>query len=576
MIKKTFSLTDKGYKQILKGIVLMTLHNLSLMLPVILLLFLTSDMVGHYLGYERQGLNLFVYWGLALLLLLMIYGIYNWTYKQTYISAYEESANTRMTLAEKIRKLPLSYFANKDLSDLTSTLMDDTTTVEHTLATDVAELFGGIIASGLTLLTLFFYDWRMSLSLLICLPIALGIMLLSKKVSQVSNWKNRKAKLTVSDGLQEYLENMKLIQTSPQKKGYQDQLEKKIKKVVHTAMIYELVMGVFLSSAYNILRVGLGLVIVMGSYLMTHGQLDLIGFLLFLFVAARIYDPLTTVLFKSGEFFYALVSASRIREIEDYPAQTGRSDIDLHHFDIHFDQVSFAYQEDEVIRKVSFCAKQGEITALVGPSGCGKSTLSKLAARFWDVKKGQIKIDGQDINTIDPEKLLSYFSIVFQDVVLFNDTIYNNLKIGKKDATREEVIAAARMAQCESFILNLPEGYDTVIGENGKTLSGGERQRISIARAFLKDAPIVLLDEATASLDPENETLIQEAIGKLIQNKTVLIIAHRLRSIEACDNIVVLQEGQVVEEGKHKDLMASDGLYKHLFDLQRESASWGV
>lgn len=576
MLKNTFSLTDKGYSNVRKGILLTALHNISVMLPAVLLMLLASDMVQKYFGKSTKSIPLFPYWGMALLLLLFIYWVYRWTYKETYVAAYEESAIARISLAEKIRKLPLSYFGNRDLSDLTSTLMDDTTTVEHTLATGLCELFGGIISSTVILLTLFCYDWRMSLSLFICLPISLSVLVISHKVSSSSNRKNRNAKLGVSECIQEYLENMKLVQTSPQKESYRMRVEQKIKKVVHTSMVYELIMGIFISSAYNILRVGLGLVVVTGSYLVTHGELEFIGFLLFLFVAARIYDPLTTVFFKIGEFFYSLVSASRIREIRDYPAQTGKQDIVLNSFDITFDHVSFAYNTDTVLHDVSFVAEQGQITALVGPSGCGKSTLSKLASRFWDVSDGRILIDGKNINEIDPETLLSYFSIVFQDVVLFNDTIYNNIKIGKLDATKEEIIAAARMARCEDFILKLPHGYDTVIGENGKTLSGGERQRISIARAFLKNAPIVLLDEATASLDPENETFIQEAIGKLTRNKTVLIIAHRLRSIEDCDKIVVLNAGKIQEMGRHQELMESNGLYHHLFELQRESSVWGV
>ncbi len=576
MLKKIFSLSKMGIKNVYMGIILTALHNLSVMLPTILLLFVASDMIRSYLEGKNMSHSLFIYWGAALMLLILIYWVYNFTYEKIYIGAYEESANTRIKLAEKIRMLPLSYFGNKDLSDLTSTLMDDTSTVEHTLSTDLTEVFGGIISSAVILLTLFFFDWRMSLSLLICLPISIFVIAISHRASSSSNWKNRNAKLNVSEGIQEYLENIKILHASPNKQTYRFGVEKKIKRVVRTSIIYEVVMGVFISIAYNILRIGIGLVVVTGSYLITHGELDLITYLLFLFVAARIYDPLTTVFFKMGEFFYSFVSASRIREIQDYPAQEGSSDVKLNSYDITFEHVSFAYNTDTVINDVSFKVKQGEITALVGPSGCGKSTLSKLASRFWDVSKGQILIDGKNINDIDPETLLGYYSIVFQDVVLFNDTIYNNIKIGKKDASKEEIIAAAKMARCEEFISKLPEGFDTVIGENGKTLSGGERQRISIARAFLKDAPIVLLDEATASLDPENETLIQEAIGKLIKNKTVLIIAHRLRSVEDCDKIIVLKEGKIMEMGRHKELMSLNGLYHHLFELQRESSKWGI
>lgn len=576
MLKNTFSLSDKGSKKIYIGIILTAFHNLSVILPTILLLLLASDMIESYLEQRAMNNSLFFYWGMSLILLIGIYWIYCITYRQTYIAAYEESADTRIRLAEKIRNLPLSYFGQKDLSDLTSTLMDDTSTVEHTLSTGLTELFGGIISSTIILITLFFFDWRMSLSLFICLPISLLVLAVSKLLSSSSNWKNRNAKLEVSEAIQEYLENAKVLYASVQKKSYRLLVEKKIKKVVRTSMIYELVTGIFISIAYNSLKVGLGLVVVTGSYLITRGQLNVINYLMFLFIAARIYDPLTAVFFKMAEFFYSLVSASRIRDVREHAIQKGSKDIDIESYDIIFEDISFAYNTEKVIDGVSFVARQGEITALVGPSGCGKSTLSKLASRFWDVSKGRILIGGKDIKGVDPERLLTYFSIVFQDVVLFNDTIYNNIKIGKKDATKDEIINAARMARCEGFINKLPGGFDTIIGENGKTLSGGERQRISIARAFLKDAPIILLDEATASLDPENETLIQEAIGRLIQNKTVLIIAHRLRSVEDCDKIVVLNKGKVKEMGKHNELMELNGLYRHLFDLQRESSKWGV
>lgn len=576
MLKKTFRLSKKGAKNVYSGIILTALHNLSIMLPTILLLLLASEMIKDFLGQKEMSNSWGYYLGGSLVLIILIYIVYSFTYKKIYISAYEESANTRINLAEKIRTLPLSYFGEKNLSELTSTLMDDTATVEHTLTTAVSELFGGVISSFIILILLIFVDWRMSLSLFICLPISLIILLISNKVSSSSNLKNRNAKLEVSEKVQEYLENAKVLRASPQRKSYQAVVEKKMKKVVRTSIIYEVVMGIFISSAYNILRIGLGLVVVTGSYLITHGEIDIITYLLFLFIAARIYDPLTTVFFKMGEFFYSLVSASRISDIAETPVQKGSKDKIINSYDITFDHVTFAYNEEIVIDDISFVAKQGEITALVGPSGCGKSTISKLASRFWDVNRGKILIDNIDINDMDPETLLNNFSIVFQDVVLFNDTIYNNIKIGKKNATKEEIIAAAKMARCEEFISNLADGYDTVIGENGKTLSGGERQRISIARAFLKDAPIILLDEATASLDPENETLIQEAIGQLIKDKTVLIIAHRLRSIEDCDNIVVLKEGKIVEMGDHQKLMSLDGFYKYLFELQRESANWKV
>ncbi len=576
MLKRVYPLSDKGEKNIIKGILLTTLHQLSVMLPVPLLTLLAGDMLSRFLGEKQGAIPLFPYWAACLVLLLLVYGIYLKTYTQTYITSGQEGANIRLTLAEKFRRLPLSYFGEKDLSDLTSALMDDATTIEKTLVSDVNNLFAGILSSVVLLITLFLYDWRMALSLFVWLPVTLLLACLSRLATERTNKKNRGLKLAISEGFQEFLENIKVIQTSPKKETYLKSLGKKIKRIVPWLVLYEFLVGIFLSTSYNILRLGLGLVIITGAGLIVGGELSMISFLLFIFVAVRVYDPLTTSLFKIGEFIFSLVSAQRIRTILQYPEQTGDSHVQLDRFDIEYDHVNFAYNQEEVIKDVSFVAKQGEITALVGPSGSGKSTLSKLACRFWDVKRGAIRIGGRNINEIAPEALLQYFSIVFQDVVLFNDTIRNNIKIGNKNATQEEVYAAARMARCDDFIERMPNGYDTVIGENGQTLSGGERQRISIARAFLKQAPIILLDEATASLDPENETLIQQAIGQLIQNKTVLIIAHRLRSVENCDQIVVLDKGKIQETGTHMQLMEKQGLYHHLFELQRKSSRWSL
>ena len=376
--------------------------------------------------------------------------------------------------------------------------------------------------------------------------------------------------------MQEYLENIKVLRTSPKMENYQKMLAAKIKKIIPGLVLHELLAGLSISISYNVMRIGLGFVIISGSMLLASDKISLITFLIFLFVAVRIYEPLTKACEMLGEMIYSLVSAKRIRDLLDGPEQQGQEDIQIGQYDITFDHVSFGYNQEDVIHNVSFTAKQGEITALVGPSGCGKSTLCKLAARFHDVMHGEVQIGGINVNEIAPETLFKNYSIVFQDVVLFNDTIYNNIKIGKENATREEVIAAAKLAQCDEFIDRLPMGYDTIIGENGKTLSGGERQRLSIARAFLKDAPVILLDESTASIDPENETKIQEAIGKLIEDKTVLIIAHKLRSIVECDKIVVLKEGHLVEEGNHYELMKQSGLYHRLYSLQNESMDWAV
>lgn len=401
-------------------------------------------------------------------------------------------------------------------------------------------------------------------------------MSLCKLISEGTNKKNKQKKLAISDGLQEYLENIKVLRTSPKMENYQKMLAAKIKKIIPGLVLHELLAGLSISISYNVMRIGLGFVIISGSMLLASEKISLITFLIFLFVAVRIYEPLTKACEMLGEMIYSLVSAKRIRDLLDGPEQQGQEDIQIGQYDITFDHVSFGYNQEDVIHNVSFTAKQGEITALVGPSGCGKSTLCKLAARFHDVIHGEVQIGGINVNEIAPETLFKNYSIVFQDVVLFNDTIYNNIKIGKENATREEVIAAAKLAQCDEFIDRLPMGYDTIIGENGKTLSGGERQRLSIARAFLKDAPVILLDESTASIDPENETKIQEAIGKLIKDKTVLIIAHKLRSIVECDKIVVLKEGYLVEEGTHNELLRRSGLYYRLYSLQNESMDWTV
>lgn len=574
MLKRIYSLSDNGQKNIMKGIVLTTLHQLSIMLPVPLLAVIVGEMISRLTGEKAGDIPLFMYWGVSLLLLLIIYFVYLKTYTQTYMTSGKEAANIRLTLAEKFRRLPLAYLGEKNLSDLSSALMDDASTIEKTLTSDVNNLFAGVFSSLIILFILFLYNWRLTLSLFIWLPISLLVVCLSRFATNATNKRNRGLKLDISEGIQEFLENIKVTQTSPQKEEYLKKLEKKIKRIVPWAVLYELLVGIFLSISYNVLRLGLGFVIIAGIGLLVQGKITVVTYLLFIFIAVRVYDPLTTSLFKIGEFIFSLVSAGRIRKILEYPVQTGDKNIKLSSFDIQFDNVSFAYNKDDVIKDITFQARQGQITALVGPSGCGKSTLCKLACRFWDVKRGSIRIGGVDINRIDPDKLFTYISIVFQDVILFNDTVYNNIKIGNKDASAEEIYEAASMARCESFIEKMPNGFETVIGENGQTLSGGERQRISIARAFLKKAPIVLLDEATASLDPENESLIQQAIGELIKDKTVLIIAHRLRTIENCDNIVVLENSRIVEQGNHDVLMKADGLYKHLVKLQKKSMNW--
>lgn len=576
MLKKILHLSDQGARTIKEASLWLTLFNLATLLPVILLALIADEMITNYFDGGRSSIPLWGYWGIALVILAVMFLTYKVAYHKEYLTSGEEDMRLRMVLADKIRKLPLSYLGKRNLSDLTSIIMDDVTTLAHILSQTATELISGFLTGIVAVVILAFYDWQLDISLAACLPIVAGVMALSKLISERTNKKNKRRKLEVSDSLQEYLENIKVLRTAEKMRDYQRQLAGKIKRVIPGLILYELLAGLTIAISYNVMRIGLGFVIIAGSTMLIAGEISLVKFLLFLFVAVRVYEPLTSACENLGELISALVSTGRIHDLLAYPEQAGQEDVKPQKFDISFDHVSFGYNEEDVLHDVSFTAKQGEITALVGPSGCGKSTLCKLAARFWDVQRGTVSIGGMDINGIAPETLLKNYSIVFQDVVLFNDTIYNNIKIGKEDATREEIIAAAKLARCDEFIQRLPQGYDTVIGENGKTLSGGERQRLSIARAFLKDAPIILLDESTASIDPENETKIQEAIGKLTQNKTVLIIAHKLRSIVECDKIVVLQEGRLVEAGTHDALMEQPGLYHKLYSLQNESLEWTV
>ena len=576
-LKKTFSLTEKGSKQLIVAIFTTTLHNLSVIAPAFLLFIVVSGLISHYNGKSPDMPSLFYVISISVILVGLIYFIFRMTYQKSFGMSYQESANVRIALAEKLRKLPLSFFGKRDLSDLTSTLVNDVAILEHALSSDIPSLFGGIISSSIVILVMISFNVKLSIAMFSCILIVMIVMYLAYKLAYSANVKNRNAKLSLSDILQEYFDNMKLMHASQKIENYKLGIFTKIKYIVKRAIIFEVVMGMFISFAYNALRVGMGLTIIVGSALLANNEIDIYTMLLFLIVAARIYDPLTDVTFRTGEFFFCLLSARRISQIDEYPHQLGDKIANLDNFNIECKNVSFAYNDGKnVIDDVSFVAKQGQVTALVGPSGCGKSTLTKLICRFWDINKGQITVGGEDISQFDTESLFQYFSIVFQDVILFNDTVYNNIKIGKKDATKEEIYAAAKMAQCEEFINNLPDGYETNIGENGKTLSGGERQRISIARAFLKNAPIIFLDEATASLDPENETRVQEALSSLLIGKTVVIIAHRLRTVENCDNIIVLNDGKLIEQGSHSELMNNKNLYYKLFTLQKESLNWTV
>ena len=577
MLSQLFALSKKGAGDLKKGILSSACANLSLMLFMGLLMMIVSELVQPYMGGQRSIPNIWVYTALSVLLLGVILLANVWEYRSTYIASYEESATRRITLAEKLRRLPLSFFGEHDLAELTTSMMNDCTELERTFSGAIPKLFGSVASILVFMAGLFVLDWRMALTLFSVFPASLLLMAGSKHLQDQAGTKRLDAKLKAADGIQEYLEAIQDIKACNQTDKYLSELNQKLDNVAKASIRMEMTSGSLLVSAQMILRMGFALVVLIGASLFTSGAIDLLTYLLFLVAASRIYEPLGGVMMQLGEIFNSQLQIKRMKGIQNHAEQEGKKHCPNQGFDICFDRVSFSYSNrEQVLKDVSFTARQGEVTALVGPSGSGKSTVAKLSARFWDTTGGRITLGGADISKVDPEILLKNYSIVFQDVVLFNDTVLENIRLGRRDATDEEVYRAAKTAMCDDFIREMPQGYQTIIGENGSTLSGGERQRISIARALLKDAPVILLDEATASLDAENETQVQMAITRLIQGKTVLIIAHRMRTVTAADKIVVLDDGQVVQQGTSDALMAQDGLYRRLVSLQRESVNWSL
>lgn len=574
MFRKLFALSEKGAKDVKKGIAASAAANISLMIPVGLLLMLITELLKPVFGEKSSTPDIWLYSGLAAGVLAVIFTAHWIQYRCTYISAYEESANRRITLAEKLRQLPLSFFGQRDLSELTTTMMGDCTELEHTFSHAVPQLFGAIISITLVCISLFAFEWRMALAVFLALPVSLAIIFGSKKLQDKFGTEKIKSRLVSADGVQECLENIKDIKSSSREKEYLAKLDRKLDDVIRASIRSELVTGSFISSASIVLRLGFASTVLIGATLLGRGEINFLTYLVFLLTASRIYDPLMTVFMQIAELFNARLQIKRMQAVENQPIQQGAAICEPKGYDISFDHVTFSYNEGIVLNDVSFTARQGEVTALVGPSGSGKSTAAKLAARFWDPNSGTVSVGGVDVTTVEPETLLRNFAIVFQDVVLFGGTVMENIRLGRRDATDEEVFAAAKAAQCDAFITRFPDGYQTVIGENGATLSGGERQRISIARALLKDAPVILLDEATASLDVENETQIQAALSTLIRNKTVLVIAHRMRTVAGAHKIVVLQDGKVAEQGNHQTLIDKNGLYARLFTLQRQAGAW--
>jgi ATP-binding cassette, subfamily B, bacterial IrtB/YbtQ len=569
-IQKRFALSEKGARDFTKGAFFTTLQNISLMFTAVYLFrFLDEYLNQVFLPSDGpfRGLGYYVLLGLGFMVVMYIVAVLQ--YRSTFTTVYEESAARRISLAEKLRKLPLAYFGEKNLSDLTSTIMDDTTQLEHTFSHAVPQVFASIISIFLVALGLFFYNWQLSLALFWVVPAAAAVILLSKRLQYKQFFSGYQVKREVTEKIQEGLETIQEIKSYTRETQYMEELGDILDGYEGNLVRGELLVGGLVHSAQGILKLGLASVIIVGAGMFSAGTIPLFTYLVFLMVASRVYAPVSEVFNNLAALFYLDVRINRMKEMEALPIQQGDEDFQPNHYDIEFQDVDFSYEEErKVLHRVSFTARQGEITALVGPSGGGKSTSSKLAARFWDVKNGKILLGGQDISKIDPENLLRYYSVVFQDVVLFNTSVMNNIRIGKHDATDEEVMRVAALAQCDEFVNKLPDGYHTVIGENGETLSGGERQRISIARALLKDAPIVLLDEATASLDVENETKIQAAISRLVRDKTVLIIAHRMRTVVNADKIVVLENGEVTEAGSPEELRDRGGLFSRMLKLQ--------
>lgn len=570
-LQKKYALSEQGAKDLVKGCIACVLQNISFMFPVGLLYSLVSDLIKG--GVAGNRIPFYVIGCIVCVGLILITTYFQ--YNATYFATYVESGVRRITLAERLRKIPLSFFGKKDLADLTSTIMADCTFLEQSFSHFIPELAGSIISTLLVSVSLLFFDWRMALAALWVMPVSFAIVGFSAKVQERLNQKAMDTKMACADGIQECIETVRDLKANNAEETYLKGLEKKIRAVEKRSIINEFGLAAFVVSASLVLKLGIATVALVGSMLLVKGTLDVLTFFLFLLVVSRLYDPLQGALQNLAAVISTRTNIARMNEILDHPIQQGENRLTNEGYDITFDHVGFAYNTGEtVLKDVSFTAKQGEVTALVGPSGGGKTTVSRLASRFWDSNKGRITVGGMDISKIDPETLLSLYSIVFQDVTLFDNTIMENIRIGNKDATDEQVLKAAKLANVDEFAEKLPEKWNTNIGENGCELSGGERQRISIARAFLKNAPIILLDEATASLDVENETLIQTALSRLIKDRTVLVIAHRMRTVAGADKIVVLSGGTVAEEGAPDVLMQKKGIYARMVKLQTESQNW--
>jgi len=575
-LKEMFQLSDRGASDLKKGIFACTLTNLSLMLSVVVTVQIFLEILKPLTGGEVSWNKMWMLFGAGVIAVLLHFFCCKNDYRKTYVSCYTAAEDSRIRIAELVRKFPMSVFNDKDLTELTTNMMGDCASIEHSLSHIVPPLMANAISCTLICICVMIFDWRMGLSIFCTLPLSFLVIFRSRKIQERGSKKQTEAKLKASEEEQEYLDGIRIIKSCHLDGEKFSQLNDALKDLKKQSIHMELGTSVFISAAQFVLQAGIGITVFVGVHLLTGGSITILPLLLSLVIVCRMYGPILTILTLLPMLFHTLVSTRRMRELASIPIMEGRTDVPFPDYTITFNHVDFAYNKEPVLKDVNAVIPEGRITALVGPSGSGKSTMSRLIARFWDVERGAVAIGGVDVKTLDPEYLMGIMSFVFQDVTLFGDTVWNNIKIGNPNATDEQVLAAAEAACCDEFVKRLPDGYQTLLGENGSKLSGGERQRISIARALLKDAPIILLDEATASLDPENEVLIQSAISRLIRGKTVLVIAHRLRTIADADQILVLDNGEIVEAGTHEQLMALDGLYHRLYQIQTESQEWAV
>ena len=574
-LKEKLYLSDKGWNDLKKAIIACTLTNLAMLLPFGVTVMIFGELIRPLTGGELDTKKLWILWGVGLVGALLVFIAAKNDYRKTYIASYQESNATRLRIAEHLRKLPMSFFNTKDLSELTTNMMSDCSSMESMLSSTIPPLIANLITVTLTCIMLAFFDIRLALCLFCTVPLAFGVILLSRRKQKQLFETQNEARLEAGGQVQEYLEGMKIIKSCGLDGAHFKKLDNALQRLRKTSVKVEMGVGVFMSGASMILQAGMGITVFVGTMLLINGRIELLTLLMFLLMSTKIYGPFLAVLSQLSSLLNLSVVTSRMRTLLSTPAMGGEGEA-ASGCGISMKHVTFGYDNEDVIKDMSIDIPEGSVTALVGASGSGKSTVSKLLARFWDVNDGRISLGGKDIRTLSPDSVMKKMSFVFQDVTLFNDTVFNNIKIGSPTATDEQVYAAARAAYCDEFVSALPQGYDTVLGENGGTLSGGERQRISIARALLKNAPVIMLDEATASLDPENEVLIQKALARLVRGKIVIMIAHRLKTVVDSDNIIVLDDGKVREQGTHPQLMEKNGIYRKLFDIQQKSMGWGV